>query len=83
MGIPSEKVERVKKYSESIKSELIIHEYDEAEHGFNCQDRKSFNKKSSELALARSLEFIDKIMIKFFSILSILLYLLIKTSYFL
>ena len=58
-GIPPEKVQKVKKYSERIKSELIIHEYDQAEHGFNCQDRKSFNKKASELALARSLEFID------------------------
>mgnify|MGYP001368548361 CR=1 FL=1 len=47
-GIPPEKVQKVKKYSESIKSELIIHEYDEAEHGFNCQDRKSFNKKASD-----------------------------------
>ena len=29
-GIPPEKVQKVKKYSESIKSELIIHEYDQA-----------------------------------------------------
>ena len=58
-GIPPEKVQKVKKYSKSLKSKLIIHEYDEAEHGFNCEDRKSFNKKASELALTRSLEFID------------------------
>ncbi|MDC3023980.1 dienelactone hydrolase family protein [Alphaproteobacteria bacterium] len=59
-GISSEKVERVKKYSEFQNYELLIHEYEGADHGFNCEDRKSYDQKSAELALTRSLQFIDK-----------------------
>ncbi len=59
-GIPVEKVQEVKKYLEKQEQELIIHEYADADHGFNCEDRKSFNKKAAELALSRSIKFIDK-----------------------
>ena len=59
-GIPEEKVLKVKSFSEDQNFELTIHEYDNADHGFNCEDRKSFNKMASQSALERSLEFIDK-----------------------
>ena len=59
-GIPAEKVEKVKSFSNKQDYELIIHEYDESDHGFNCEERKSYNKESADYALERSLEFIDK-----------------------
>jgi len=36
-----------------------IHEYEGADHGFNCEDRKSYNAEASKSALERSVAFID------------------------
>ena len=59
-GIPKEKVLDVKKYSQEQKFKVSVHEYDNADHGFNCEDRKSYNKEASKSALKRSLKFIDE-----------------------
>ena len=50
----------MKKYSQKQKFKVTIHEYDNADHGFNCEDRKSYNKEASKSALERSLKFIDE-----------------------
>ena len=60
-GIPEEKVLKVKDFSKHQDHDLIIHQYDNADHGFNCEDRKSYNQNSANFALERSLQFIDKI----------------------
>ena len=49
-----------KTFSEKQNHDLIIHEYDEADHGFNCEDRKSYNKKAADIALERSLKIYGK-----------------------
>ena len=59
-GIPEGKVQKVKDFSKNQNHALIVHEYDESDHGFNCEDRKSYNQKSADVALERSLQFIDK-----------------------
>ena len=59
-GIPQEKVKKIITFSEKQKYDLIIHEYDEADHGFNCEDRKSYNKEAANVALERSLKFMEK-----------------------
>ena len=59
-GIPKKKVLDVKKYSQEQNFKLSVHEYDNADHGFNCEDRKSYNKEASKSALKRSLKFIDE-----------------------
>ena len=59
-GIPQEKIQKVKDYANEQKHEIIIHEYEDSDHGFNCEDRKSYNSIASKSALERSLEFIDK-----------------------
>ena len=59
-GIPEEKVKSKKIFQKNKTLNLIIHEYDNADHGFNCEDRKSYNKNSSVLALKRSLKFYRK-----------------------
>ena len=56
--IPLEEV--VKKFSKEQSFEIVIHEYEDADHGFNCEDRKSYNKVASLSALERSLNFIEK-----------------------
>ncbi len=60
VGIPNEKINKVKKFSKEQSFEIVIHEYEDADHGFNCEDRKSYNKVASLSALERSLDFIEK-----------------------
>ena len=59
-GIPEDRIIKVKQFSKEQQHEVIVHEYEEADHGFNCEHRKSFNEVASKSALRRSLEFIDK-----------------------
>ena len=47
-------------WSKKQNFELQIFEYENADHGFNCDDRKSYNKPSSVLALKRTLNFIER-----------------------
>lgn len=37
--------------------DVAIHVYEDAEHGFNCDQRSAFNPRAAELALARTLSF--------------------------
>ena len=60
VGITDEKIKEVKKFSKEQNFEILIHEYKDADHGFNCEDRKSYNKDASISALERSLDFIEK-----------------------
>ena len=59
-GIPEDKVQKVKDFSKNQNHALIVNEYDESDHGFNCEDRKSYNQKAADAALDSSLQFIDK-----------------------
>jgi carboxymethylenebutenolidase len=53
--IPLSSVEKIR----AAHPDGIYHLYP-AEHGFNCTDRASFEPKSAELALARSVEFLHR-----------------------
>ena len=59
-GIPEEKIKSIKDFSKKQNFELQIFEYENSDHGFNCDDRKSYNKPSSVLALKRTLNFIER-----------------------
>ena len=53
--IPKEDIDRV----QAAHPEVSIHWYD-AGHGFNCNDRVSYNAEAAKLARERSLEFLKK-----------------------
>ncbi len=57
-GIPFEAVKRVKDYSINQKKSLKVYEYENADHGFNCEERKSYDKIASDLAFKRTINFI-------------------------
>ncbi len=52
-GIPLSDVETIR----SKRPEVEIHVYEGAQHGFNCDERGSYDKASADLAWPRSLEF--------------------------
>ncbi len=54
-GIPMTGVEAVK----AVRPEVAVHVYD-AEHGFNCDERASYDAASAKLALERTLAFIGE-----------------------
>ena len=58
-GIPEDKILNVKSFSKDQNFKVEIYEYDGADHGFNCEDRKSYNAEASKSALERSIAFID------------------------
>jgi len=55
-GIPLENVETVR----AKRPEIEIHLYPNAQHGFGCDERASYDKASADLAGQRSLAFFDK-----------------------
>ena len=55
-GIPLSDVETIK----AKRPEVEIHVYPGAQHGFNCEERASYDKASADLARARSREFLAK-----------------------
>ncbi len=55
-AIPMADVERIK---QGIPTG-IVHVYAGAAHGFNCDERASFNPKDAQLAFERSLSFLDE-----------------------
>ncbi len=59
-GIPLSDVEIIKQK----RTESEIYVYADADHGFHCDERKSFHQASSELAWKRSLDFLNKHMKK-------------------
>lgn len=54
-SIPMSDVEKVKQ----ARPDVPVFVYD-AEHGFSCDERKSFDKASADLALERTLKFFDE-----------------------
>src|SRR3954463_16594001 len=52
-GIPLSDVETIR----SKRPEVEIHIYPGAQHGFNCEERASYDEESAKLARARSSEF--------------------------
>lgn len=55
-GIPVENVEKIKAALPSVP----VYRYAEADHGFSCDHRPTFNAKSALLAMARTTEFFVK-----------------------
>jgi carboxymethylenebutenolidase len=55
-GIPLSDVEIIR----SRRPEIEIHVYPGAQHGFNCEERASYDKASADLARRRSREFFTK-----------------------
>jgi carboxymethylenebutenolidase len=55
-GIPLSDVEAIR----AKRPEVEIFVYDGAGHGFNCDQRASYNKESADIARGRSLAFLDK-----------------------
>ena len=54
-SIPVSDVDKVRKAQPGV----IVHVYD-ADHGFNCDHRGSYDAPAAKLALSRSLEFFGK-----------------------
>ena len=59
-GITNKSIEKIRAYTTQQKQDIIIHEYDDADHGFNCEDRKSYKKDAAELAFKKTLNFIKE-----------------------
>jgi carboxymethylenebutenolidase len=55
-GIPLSDVETIR----SKRPEVEIHVYEDAQHGFNCDERASYDKASADIAWPRSLDFFAK-----------------------
>ena len=55
-GIPLTDVEAIR----AKRPDVDIHIYPGAQHGFNCEERASYDKASAELARQRSVEFLGK-----------------------
>ena len=55
-GIPLSDVETIR----AKRPDVEIHIYAGAQHGFNCEERASYDKASADVARARSLEFFKK-----------------------
>jgi carboxymethylenebutenolidase len=56
--IPMPAIEKIKQAVAPAKA--IVHVYKGVDHGFNCDQRGSYDRKSAMLAFARSLEFFNK-----------------------
>ena len=54
-SIPMSDVEKIRQ----ARPDVPVYVYD-AEHGFSCDERKSFDKASADLALERTLKFFDE-----------------------
>jgi carboxymethylenebutenolidase len=56
--IPMPAVEKIKQAVAAAKA--IVHVYKGVDHGFNCDQRGSYDRKAAMLAFARSIEFFNK-----------------------
>jgi len=59
-GIPAKSIEKIKAYTSQQRQDITIHEYEDADHGFNCEGRKSYKKDAAELAFKKTLNFIKE-----------------------
>lgn len=58
-GIPPLEIEKIKKYISRSTNKIELFEYDNADHGFNCNERKSYNKNAANMAFDRTLKFLE------------------------
>ena len=54
--IPLSDVDQIR----TAQSDVTVHVYENADHGFNCDHRGSYHQSSAEVALDRTLEFFSK-----------------------
>ena len=57
-GIPKGAIEKVKSYIKEQEIPVNLFEYKNADHGFNCEERKSYNEEASKLAYERTIGFL-------------------------
>ena len=57
-GIPPSAIEKVKTYIKKNKNKVELFEYENADHGFNCNERKSYNKIAAKMAYEKTLKFL-------------------------
>ena len=57
-GIPASSLEKVKTYIKKNKNKVELFEYENADHGFNCNERKSYNQAAAEMAYEKTLKFL-------------------------
>ena len=57
-GIPENLVKKIKEYALNQNYSVDIFEYDNADHGFNCEDREHYSSDASSLSFKRSLDFL-------------------------
>ena len=57
-GIPKEAIEKVKRFINMNKNKIELFIYENADHGFNCSQRKSYNKMAAEKAFERTIKFL-------------------------
>ena len=57
-GIPAFSIDKVKEFIKKSKNKVELYEYENAEHGFNCSDRKSYNKIAAKDAFEKTLNFL-------------------------
>jgi carboxymethylenebutenolidase len=57
-GIPKESIEKVRKFINKNKNKIELFIYENADHGFNCSQRKSYDKIAAEKAFEKTLKFL-------------------------
>ena len=57
-GVPIESIEKVKKFINKNKNKIELFVYENADHGFNCSQRKSYNKIAAEQAFNKTIKFL-------------------------
>ena len=57
-GIPPLSIEKIKKYIKKNKNKVELFEYENADHGFNCDERKSYNQIAAKMAYEKTLKFL-------------------------
>ena len=58
LTIPFTEVEMLRRAAKKSSVPTDVFRYEEAEHGFNCDERPSFHAQSAKLAWGRTLEFL-------------------------
>ena len=57
-GIPDFDINKIKEFINKDKNKVELYEYKNADHGFNCSERKSYNKIAAENAFEKTLTFL-------------------------
>ena len=57
-GIPDLDIDKIKRFINKDKNKIELYEYENADHGFNCNERKSYNKIAAENAFKKTLNFL-------------------------